>query len=55
MNNQVLNTGPFDHIERRALDVESMMAFHADTVGCSVEKLQNGTDGLDYLQVKMHD
>ncbi len=55
MNDQVLKTRPVDHIARKALDVESVVAFHVDTVGCSVEKLEKYTDGLNYWQVKMHD
>ncbi len=55
MNDQVLNSRPVDHIACEALDVESVVAFHVDTIRCSVEKSEKYTDGLDYWQVKMHD
>ena len=37
------------------IEFREAAANHVDTVGCSVEKLENYTDGLNYWQVKMHD
>ena len=38
MNDLVLNIKQVDHLVLRAVDVEAMMAFYVDVIGCSVEK-----------------
>ena len=39
-NNLVLNIKQIDHLVLRAIDIEAMMAFYVDVIGCSVEKTQ---------------
>ena len=40
VNDLVLNIKQIDHLVLRAVDVEAMMAFYVDVIGCSVEKTQ---------------
>lgn len=40
MNDLVLNIKQVDHLVLRTVDVEAMMAFYVDVIGCTVEKTQ---------------
>jgi len=45
----VLKIKQIDHLVLRALDVEAMMAFYVDVIGCSLEKMQKEA-GLYHLR-----
>jgi catechol-2,3-dioxygenase len=40
VNDLVLNIKQVDHLVLRVVDVEAMMSFYVDVIGCSVEKTQ---------------
>ena len=45
----MLKIKQIDHLVLRALDVEEMMAFYVDVIGCSLEKMQKEA-GLYHLR-----
>ena len=45
----MLKIKQIDHLVLRALDVEAMMAFYVDVIGCSLEKMQKEA-GLYHLR-----
>ncbi len=49
MDYLVLKLKQIDHLVLRALDVEAMMAFYVDVIGCSLEKMQKEA-GLYHLR-----
>ena len=49
MDYLVLKIKQIDHLVLRALDVEAMMAFYVDVIGCSLEKMQKEA-GLYHLR-----